>query len=80
LLVVVVLVVGVLRVQRRVNQDDSVGFAVADQAATEANVAHRQVPGNGALLADGASSSSSSAHEVGAGGELLGVLVRPLPG
>jgi thiol-disulfide isomerase/thioredoxin len=61
-LVALVLVVGVLRVQRRVQQGDSVGFSVADQAAMEADVAHRQVELNGVLLADGASWSSSSAR------------------
>jgi thiol-disulfide isomerase/thioredoxin len=61
-LVALVLVVGVLRVQRRVEQGDSVGFTVADQAAMEADVPHQVVEFNGVLLADGASWSSTSAR------------------
>jgi thiol-disulfide isomerase/thioredoxin len=57
-----VLVVGVLRVQRRVEQVDSAGFTVADQEATEADVAHRVVEVKGVLLADGSSWSSISAR------------------
>jgi thiol-disulfide isomerase/thioredoxin len=57
-----VLVVGVLRVQRRVEQVDSAGFTVADQEAVEADVAHRVVEVKGELLADGASWSSTSAR------------------
>jgi thiol-disulfide isomerase/thioredoxin len=57
-----VLVVGVLRVQRRVEQVDSAGFTVADQEAVEADVAHRVVEVKGELLADGSSWSSTSAR------------------
>jgi thiol-disulfide isomerase/thioredoxin len=61
-LVVVVLAVGVLRVQRRVEQTDSAGFTVADQEAVEADVAHRAVEVKGQLLADGSAWSSTSAR------------------
>jgi thiol-disulfide isomerase/thioredoxin len=57
-----VLAVGVLKVQRRVDQTDSAGFTVADQEATEADVAHRVVEIKGKLLADGSSWSSLSAR------------------
>jgi thiol-disulfide isomerase/thioredoxin len=57
-----VLAVGVLKVQRRVEQTDSAGFTVADQEATEADVAHRVVEVKGKLLADGSSWSSMSAR------------------
>ena len=56
------LAVGILKVQRRVEQTDSAGFTVADQEATEADVAHRRVEVNGVLLADGSSWSSTSAR------------------
>jgi thiol-disulfide isomerase/thioredoxin len=57
-----VLAVGILKVQRRVEQTDSAGFTVADQEATEADVAHRVVEVKGKLLADGSSWSSTSAR------------------
>ena len=57
-----VLAVGILKVQRRVEQTDSAGFTVADQEATEADVAHRVVEINGVLLTDGSSWSSTSAR------------------
>jgi thiol-disulfide isomerase/thioredoxin len=57
-----VLAVGILQVQRRVEQTDSAGFTVADQEATEADVAHRVVEIKGVLLADGSSWSSVSAR------------------
>ncbi len=55
-----VLVVGVLRVQRRVEATGTAGFTVADQEAVEADVAHRVVEVKGVLLADGSSWSSTS--------------------
>lgn len=55
-----VLAVGVLRVQRRVEATGTAGFTVADQEATEADVAHRVVEVKGELLADGAPWSSTS--------------------
>jgi thiol-disulfide isomerase/thioredoxin len=61
-LVVFVLAVGVLRVQRRVEATGTAGFTVADQAAVEADVAHRAVEFNGNLLADGSQWSSTSAR------------------
>jgi thiol-disulfide isomerase/thioredoxin len=57
-----VLAVGILKVQRRVEQTDSAGFTVADQEAIEADVAHRRVEVNGVLLADGSSWPSTSAR------------------
>jgi thiol-disulfide isomerase/thioredoxin len=57
-----VLAFGILTVQRRVEQTDSAGFTVADQEATEADVAHRVVEIKGVLLADGSSWSSTSAR------------------
>jgi thiol-disulfide isomerase/thioredoxin len=57
-----VLVVGVLRVQRRVEDTGTAGFTVADQEAVEADVAHRAVEVKGELLADGAPWSSTSAR------------------
>jgi thiol-disulfide isomerase/thioredoxin len=57
-----VLAVGILKVQRRVEQTDSAGFTVADQEATEADVAHRVVEVKGKLLADGSPWSSMSAR------------------
>jgi thiol-disulfide isomerase/thioredoxin len=57
-----VLVVGVLRVQRRVEATGTAGFTVADQEATEADVAHRVVEVQGELLVDGSSWSSRSAR------------------
>jgi thiol-disulfide isomerase/thioredoxin len=57
-----VLAVGILKVQRRVEQTDSAGFTVADQQAVEADVAHRVVEINGKLLADGSPWSSTSAR------------------
>jgi thiol-disulfide isomerase/thioredoxin len=57
-----VLAVGILKVQRRVEQADSAGFTVADQEATEADVAHRVVEVKGKLLADGSPWSSMSAR------------------
>jgi thiol-disulfide isomerase/thioredoxin len=57
-----VLVVGVLRVQRRVEATGTAGFTVADQEATEADVAHRVVEVKGVLLADGSPWSSLSAR------------------
>jgi thiol-disulfide isomerase/thioredoxin len=56
-----VLAVGILKVQRRVEQTDSAGFTVADQQAVQADVAHRVVEINGTLLADGSAWSSTSA-------------------
>jgi thiol-disulfide isomerase/thioredoxin len=57
-----VLVVGVLRVQRRVEETGAAGFMVADQEAVEAEVPHRVVEVKGVLLADGSSWSSTSAR------------------
>jgi thiol-disulfide isomerase/thioredoxin len=57
-----VLVVGVLRVQRRVEDAGTAGFTVADQQAVEADVPHRQVEVKGELLADGSPWSSTSAR------------------
>jgi thiol-disulfide isomerase/thioredoxin len=57
-----VLVVGVLRVQRRVEATGVAGFTVADQEAIEADVAHRVVEVKGKLLADGSAWSSTSAR------------------
>jgi len=57
-----VLVVGVLRVQRRVEATGTAGFTVADQEAVEADVAHRVVEVKGELLADGSPWSSTSAR------------------
>src|SRR6266545_5278911 len=57
-----VLVVGVLRVQRRVEATGVAGFTVADQEATEAGVPHRVVEVTGELLADGSPWSSTSAR------------------
>jgi thiol-disulfide isomerase/thioredoxin len=57
-----VLVVGVLRVQRRVEATGTAGFTVADQEATEADVAHRTVEVKGELLAGGSPWSSTSAR------------------
>jgi thiol-disulfide isomerase/thioredoxin len=61
-LVLVVLAVGVLRVQRRVEATGTAGFTVADQEAVEADVPHRVVEFNGKLLADGSPWSSTSAR------------------
>ena len=61
-LLLVVGVVGVLRVQRRVEATGSAGFTVADQEAIEADVAHRVVEVKGILLADGSPWSSASAR------------------
>jgi thiol-disulfide isomerase/thioredoxin len=61
-LLLAVLVVGVLRVQRRVEATGTAGFTVADQEAVEADVAHRVVEVKGVLLADGAAWSSTSAR------------------
>jgi len=61
-LLLVVGVVGVLRVQRRVEATGSAGFTVADQEAIEADVAHRVVEVKGVLLADGSPWSSASAR------------------
>jgi len=57
-----VLVVGVLRVQRRVEATGEAGFTVADQEAVEADVPHRVVEVKGLLLADGSPWSSVSAR------------------
>jgi thiol-disulfide isomerase/thioredoxin len=57
-----VLVVGVLRVQRRVEATGTAGFTVADQEAVEADVPHRVVEVKGELLADGSPWSSTSAR------------------
>jgi len=57
-----VLVVGVLRVQRRVEATGTAGFTVADQEATEADVPHQAVEVKGELLADGSPWSSTSAR------------------
>jgi len=57
-----VLVVGVLRVQQRVEDTGTAGFTVADQEAIEADVPHRLVEVKGELLADGSSWSSTSAR------------------
>jgi thiol-disulfide isomerase/thioredoxin len=57
-----VLVVGVLRVQRRVEATGAAGFTVADQEAVEADVPHRVVEVKGVLLADGSPWSSTSAR------------------
>jgi thiol-disulfide isomerase/thioredoxin len=57
-----VLVVGVLRVQRRVEATGTAGFTVADQEAVEADVPHRVVEVKGVLLADGSPWSSTSAR------------------
>jgi thiol-disulfide isomerase/thioredoxin len=57
-----VLVVGVLRVQRRVEATGTAGFTVADQEAVEADVPHRVVEVKGELLADGSPWSSVSAR------------------
>ena len=61
-LVLVVVVVGVLRVQRRVEATGTAGFTVADQEAVEADVPHRVVEVKGKLLADGSPWSSTSAR------------------
>jgi thiol-disulfide isomerase/thioredoxin len=58
-----VLVVGVLRVQRRVEATGAAGFTVADQEAVEADVAHQVVEVKGELLADGSPWSSTSTRE-----------------
>jgi len=55
-----VLVVGVLRVQRRVEATGASGFTVADQEAVEADVPHRAVEVKGVLVADGSPWSSTS--------------------
>ena len=57
-----VLLVGVLRVQRRVEASGTASFTVADQEAVEADVPHRVVEVKGTLLADGAAWSSTSAR------------------
>jgi len=57
-----VLVVGVLRVQRRVEATGAGGFTVADQEAVEADVPHRMVEVKGVLVADGSAWSSTSAR------------------
>jgi thiol-disulfide isomerase/thioredoxin len=57
-----VLVIGVLRVQRRVEATGGAGFTVADQEAVEADVPHRVVEVKGVLLADGSPWSSTSAR------------------
>jgi len=57
-----VLVVGALRVQRRVEATGTAGFTVADQEAVEADVPHRVVEVKGLLLADGSPWSSVSAR------------------
>jgi thiol-disulfide isomerase/thioredoxin len=57
-----VLVVGIVRVQRRVEATGTAGFTVADQEATEADVPHRAVEVKGTLLADGSPWSSASAR------------------
>jgi len=57
-----VLVVGVLRVQRRVEATGGAGFTVADQEAVEADVPHRMVEVKGVLVADGSAWSSTSAR------------------
>jgi len=57
-----VLVVGILRVQQRVEATGVAGFTVADQEAVEADIAHRVVEVEGALLADGSPWSSTSAR------------------
>jgi thiol-disulfide isomerase/thioredoxin len=57
-----VLVVGVLRVQRRMEATGASGFTVADQEAVEADVPHRVVEVKGVLLADGSPWSSTSAR------------------
>lgn len=57
-----VLVVGILRVQRRVEATGTAGFTVADQEAVEADVPHRAVEVKGELLADGSPWSSTSAR------------------
>src|SRR6266545_296275 len=57
-----VLVVGVLRVQWRVEDTSTAGFTVADQEAVEADVPHRVVEVRGELLADGSAWSSVSAR------------------
>jgi thiol-disulfide isomerase/thioredoxin len=57
-----VLVVGVLRVHRRVEATGTAGFTVADQEATEADVSHRAAEVKGTLLADGSPWSSTSAR------------------
>jgi thiol-disulfide isomerase/thioredoxin len=61
-LVLVVLAVGVLRVQRRVEATGTAGFTVADQEAVEADVPHQVVEFNGNLLAEGSPWSSTSAR------------------
>ena len=61
-LVILVLAVGVLRVQRRVEATSTAGFTVADQAAVEADVSHRVVVVDGTLLVDGSRWSSTSAR------------------
>jgi thiol-disulfide isomerase/thioredoxin len=61
-LVLVVLVVGVLRVQRRVEATGTASFTVADQEAVEADIPHRVIEVKGELLADGSSWSSTSAR------------------
>jgi thiol-disulfide isomerase/thioredoxin len=55
-----VLVVGVLRVQRRVEATGEAGFTVADQEAVEADVPHRLVEVKGVLVVDGSPWSSTS--------------------
>ncbi len=57
-----VLVVGVLRVQRRLEATGTAGFTVADQEAVEADVPHRVVEVKGVLVADGSPWSSTSAR------------------
>ncbi len=57
-----VLLVGVLRVQRKVEATGTASFTVADQEAVEADVPHRVVEVQGKLLADGAAWSSTSAR------------------
>lgn len=57
-----VLLVGILRVQRRVETTSTASFTVADQEAVEADVPHRVVEVKGELLADGSAWSSTSAR------------------
>jgi thiol-disulfide isomerase/thioredoxin len=61
-LLLLVAVVGVLRVQRRVEATGSAGFTVADQEAIEADVPHQLVEVKGTLLADGSPWSSTPAR------------------
>jgi len=57
-----ILIVKVLRVQRRVEATGVAGFTVANQEAVEADVPHRVVEVKGELLADGSPWSSTSAR------------------